>query len=778
MYSVNIEIYGEVNRHGFLPKIWLLAPEYQISGWIAYDGDHALMQAQGDAEQIKTFIRELPKKMRPWYSIKDVLVKSSELKDDQPNRTPFKILESSGEFPEIMPDRAICPSCLAEINSPKERRHAYPFWACSKCGPSYSLMLMYPFVRKNTVLTSFPPCRKCEAERKKVFDFHHAGSEILSCPNCGPHAFLLDRDHNIVSDSNCFCEARKLLSSGSILALQTLYGGFQLLCNSSSPDVIRTLRQRKKIPYLPFTVIVRDIETAERLCFVSPEEKDLLMSEAAPAVLLTLRPDAPGDFPAELISPEGNMIAVSLPQSGPMALLLSHEGTGSDVKPFDHLVSYLDYEIEFTLDEIFERLQDIADYFLCNDLRTGCECMPSKAIVRNGETRLLNRSRGYVPEPLNLATPLQRSAAAFGGDLNGTVAIGAGRQIITSQFLGDIRSGRGAEQLTGLLKHMFTLFNMAPDVVVCDMNPALYTSIEAARFAEQYAIPLILVQNHHAQALACMAEHGLQQALALVFDNGAIGPDGNFWGAELLDVQVERFTRLATFAPEILPGGHTGIFRPVRQLAGRMIAAGIPLSDDFLRRWNIPEEEAAIWNKICLEQNGRFILTHAAMRLFDSVSAALGIAPDFCSYRGQAAVRLYHAAAKTDLQTSSIPDHIKEKFVWSIHENDDGILAVNWKEMFRRLIPDSQAEETLPLHALAFHDAVASAACEMAIRGAEKTQMRDIVLSGSLFSNDILSGMTARKLQDAGFQVYEHKLYPAAGAALCAGQLYHAGTAR
>lgn len=404
--------------------------------------------------------------------------------------------------------------------------------------------------------------------------------------------------------------------------------------------------------------------------------------------------------------------------------------------------------------------------------------MPSKAIVHNGDVRLLCRSRGYVPTPLNLLMPLQRSAAAFGSDINGTVAIGTGKQIIASQYLGDIRSSRGAEQLTGLLKHLFVLFNMAPDVIACDMNPELYTSAEAARFADHFAIPLILVQNHHAQALSCMAEHGLRHALALVFDNGAAGPDGNFWGAELLDVQVEQFKRLATFAPEILPGGHTGIFRPVRQLAGRMISAGLPLTEQFLHKWEITEEEAAIWHKICLEQNGRYILTHAAMRLFDSVSAALGLAPDFCSYRGQAATRLHYAATKSTMNPANIPENIQSKFSWSIEKNEDGLLTIDWKEMFRRLTAETPDPAEIPLHALAFHHAMASAACEMVLQGAEKTETRDVVLSGSLFCNEILADLTKLKLEKAGFRVYEHKMFPATGSALCTGQLYHAGTAR
>lgn len=778
MHSVNIEIYGDVNKQGFMVKIWLLAPEYQLSGWIAYDGDHILMQAQGEAEPIKAFIRDLPKKVRPQYMIRTIQVKTSELKDDPVKRLPFKILESPGNFPEIRPDFTVCPDCLEEMNSTKARRHAYPYWACKECGPAYSMMVMFPFERKNTMFASFPPCSKCNAEYNNKSKYpHHADAEFLNCPDCGPHAFLLDRNGEMLNDSNCFCEARNILNGNSILALQSLFGGFQLLCNSSSAETIQKLRQRKKLQDVPLTVLAKDINAAERLCIVSPQERELLMSEAAPIVLLKLRPDHPADFPADLIVPDGEIIPLCLPRTAPESLLLSHEGSGSNVKPFDYLISYLDYELELTLDELFERLQDTADYYLCHDLRTGCECMPSKAVVHNGETRLLCRSRGYVPAPLNLITPLQRSAAAFGSDLNSTIAIGSGKQIIASQFLGDIRSNRGAEQLTGLLNHLFVLFNMAPDVIVCDMNPELYTSAEAARFADQYAIPLILVQNHHAQALTCMAEHGLRHALALVFDNGAAGPDGNFWGAELLDVQIEQFKRLGTFAPEILPGGHTGSFRPVRQLVGRMISAGVPLMEQFLKQWNITDEEAAIWHKICLEQNGRYIMTHAAMRLFDSVSAALGLAPDFCSYRGQAAVRLHHAATRCLSAPCNISTTVREKFTWSMTENEDGLLTVDWKETIRRLTAVPATQEEIPLHALAFHDAVATAASEMVCRQAEKTDTRDIVLSGSLFCNEILADFTKSKLENAGFRVFEHKMYPATGSALCVGQLYHAGTA-
>ncbi len=776
MQSISFHLLGDTEKPGFMPRIWQLIAQYPISGWIAQDGDHAVMQLDGEADDIRKFIEFLLQgAMHPMFQLKEIRLIDQKEKDPPATRQPFKLLSDRRTFPEIRPDHGICEKCRDEMCDPKSRRFAYPFWSCDTGGAAYSVQQTAGEMRRNTLFTAFPPCRKCSSEQKhKVY----GNVDILCCPQCGPHAFLLDREQELLTDHQCYCEARKRLAAGEIIAMQTLYGGYQLLCNGTDRDAILKLRKRRKMPFAPFRVVVRNMELAKKICHVSPEEETLLSAPSAPTLLLRKKDAVDSVFPADLVSPEGPFLAVSLPQTGQLHLLMEHvmpEGPAA----FEYLVSSMAISLGTTLDELFDKLKEVADCFLCNDLHTGFDCMPSVVVCRADGPHLLRRSRGYVPAPIKLKIPLERHAAAFGNDRNATVAIGSGQDAIPSQYLGDVRNEAGAAQLEKMLQHMFLLFDTAPDVIACDMNPDLYTSKAAAAFADRYAIPLILVQTHHARALACMAEHGLDRALALVFGNGEPGPDGNYWGAELLEVGIENFKRLGSFAAESLPGAGNALTRPNRQLAGRLLSAGVPLSEAFTRPRNIHPEEAEQWTR-SYDRKGKFAVTHAAMRLFDAVSAAIGLAPDFCAYPGQAAMRLYFEAQKAGIPAGAISRSLRDRFQWEITEQEDGFFAVNWNGLFRNFADSGfrMGGTDTALQALAFHDAVAEAACQMVIRGAERSKLKAVVLCGPLFIDEILASLTVEKLKHAGFRVFEHKLIPADGSGIAVGQLYHAGISR
>ncbi len=70
----------------------------------------------------------------------------------------FRILASdAGGHADIHlpPDLFCCDDCLAELQSPAERRYRYPFTNCTQCGPRYTIIAALPYDRPNTTMAGF-----------------------------------------------------------------------------------------------------------------------------------------------------------------------------------------------------------------------------------------------------------------------------------------------------------------------------------------------------------------------------------------------------------------------------------------------------------------------------------------------------------------------------------------------------------------------------------------------------------------------------------------------
>src|SRR5208337_3008070 len=110
------------------------------------------------------------------------------------------------------------------------------------------------------------------------------------------------------------------------------------------------------------------------------------------------------------------------------------------------------------------------------------------------------------------------------------------------------------------VRQVLELYGVVPDVVVHDLHPLYHSSRWAAPAGARRAA----VQHHFGHALSVMAEHGLEEALALSFDGTGYGTDATIWGGEFLHVTRRAFTRLGSFAPFPLPGGDAAVLNPPR----------------------------------------------------------------------------------------------------------------------------------------------------------------------------------------------------------------------
>lgn len=782
-----LQIKGDLARGGFMPLLWRLVPEckYVVSGYAEYNDEGVLLVLEGEGSQVMNYLRLLPKKIPFAYKLSALtLLKRQKADDFNLKNRGFRIRRKENAPVFLQPDRAPCRKCVEELRSESSRRYQYPFFACKDCGPSYVFANILPFKRQNSSVVAFPACNSCREEIGDEKDLHHFGAELLCCPDCGPRHFVLDMYGDLVDNERPFRVIRRELAAGKIVAMQSVFGGFRLLTSAFLEESIQLLRRKKKNPDMPFSLLFKDLETIRKYCIVSEKEAQLLQSPSAPYVLLHRRNDTASLLPS-CIAPDTQLLSAGLPASL-SEYLLFEKAEGEETMKVDMpevLVTCGDNSFGHAecldTDEVFNRLMAYTDCFLCHDLKTSLACPNTLCRVQNGVARIFRRGRGIVPMPVPATVGLasRRVCASFGTDMHSAVALASSRiGIIPSQEQGHIADHAGAEILERMLDPLIDLFDTVPDIVACDMNSDLASHAFAVAYAEKYQLPVITVQTHHALALACMAEHGLENAIALVFTKGKGAPDGTFWGAECLEAKCDSFSRYASFAPHrtyCRKNEFSGA-RPPKLLLEWFFDSGKNIDDALLKKLNIDRAEAEVWKKNYCANAPDGEYTHSAEYLFTSVTAALGLAPEFASFPGRCRGILEGLAGEGKINKEDVPEAIRELFKFTLEE-DDGCCFVHWEEtIFNLALLPPLAENEKILYTKGFYLALGDAVVEMLRYASRFTEEKNVVLSGDVFKDGVLSRICMEKLSACGYTVWQHEQTSADTSSVCIGQAYAA----
>lgn len=765
------ELEGTVQGVGLRPFIYRLALENKLGGWIRNSSSKVILCVEGKSSGIDIFLEKLPSNLPSSARISAANCVKTEKINSCSGFFEIKDSSSDDAARAVIPsDMAICEKCSAEILNPSNRRYAYPFTTCTACGPRYTVIDSMPYDRERTGMSVFPLCPDCGAEYENPADrrFH---AESIACPECGPRVSLHDASSLPLNGKNPVMKARKMLADGKILALRGI-GGYQLAADAFNSTAVKVLRQRKNRPHKPFAVMMRDIRTVRKFCELSAEAEKLLLSPQSPIVILELRKPPSEEVPLDLLAPDASTLGVMLPNS-PLHKLLFEQLDGDAVPPFEMLVMTSGNRggepIAISNAEAFERLRAIADFFLVHDREIKLRNDDSIVAFQCGMPQIWRRARGYAPEPFRLGKSLKKCVLAMGAELKNTIALGYDNEIVVSPHVGDLETPEALDGLIEIIEKFPAFLSKKPELIAVDLNPDMHSSVIGRRKALQLGVPLLEVQHHHAHALSCMAEHNLEKSLALVFDGTGLGTDGKIWGAELLEILPGRFIRHATFSEVPLPGGDAAVRVPARQLAGRFYSAGIDFSNEWRTKLQVSETESAIWPQQCAEALNA-PLCHAAGRLFDAFAALLGIAPDFVTYEGQAAVRLEALAVGKDFQSSRIPELPFD----SVEKNN--MLFIDWGPLFRKYSsPDALSGYRPADLALGFHHAVASAALKMLEYAASKSEINDVVLSGGVFMNRLLDNILVPEIRKMGFNAHIHHKIPPNDGGISLGQAFWAG---
>ena len=529
----SISVRGIVQGVGFRPFVYGLAVKHNLKGWVYNTSEDVRIEVEGEAEAVEQFELELKTEAPPLAHIENVTIehhpplgyKNFEIRHSQ---------SQEGKYQLISPDVATCQACLGELLNPEDRRYRYPFTNCTNCGPRFTIIEDMPYDRPKTTMRSFQMCPQCQAEYDNPLDrrFH---AQPNACPNCGPQVELVDKQGNLVTESNPVAAASRLLKEGKIVAIKGL-GGFLLACDATNDAAVKTLRQRKKRFSKPFAIMVTDIDEAKRHCYVSPEEENLLTSPQSPIVLIKWRE---GSSVSWEVAPNLRLLGIMLPYTPLHHILLRDTGL-----PLVMTSGNLSEEpIAKDNDEALRRLSDIADYFLIHNRDIYSRYDDSVAIVERGTSQLIRRARSYAPYPIRL--PFEaKQVLGCGAEEKNTFCLTKDNYAFLSQHIGDMENIETLEHFGNTISLYKRLFHVEPEIVAHDLHPD-YLATQYAREVGESGMKLIPVQHHHAHIASCLADNGLgSPVIGVAFDGTGMGADGNIWGGEFLVADYRNFRRV------------------------------------------------------------------------------------------------------------------------------------------------------------------------------------------------------------------------------------------
>lgn len=740
-----IEVNGIVQGVGFRPFVYNLANQYDLKGEVANTSAGVSIHIEGPLDRIRSFESDLAENPPPLAHVVEISGRSESVK----KYPDFSIVKSRGQAQMstlISPDVSICDECRRELFDPNDRRYLYPFLNCTNCGPRYTIIDDIPYDRPKTSMRHFKMCAACQAEYDDPTDrrFH---AQPNACAECGPHVSLYTNHRESVDTDNPIEKAADFIRQGQIVAVKGL-GGYHLVADAVNSEAVIRLRNRKMREEKPFAVMSGDLESIRQYARVQPEEEKSLTSIQRPIVLLQKKTPHPI---SEAVAPRNKYWGVMLPYT-PLHYLLFKHGFTALVMTSANLS---EEPIAIDNDDAFERLGDIADYFLIHN--RDIYLRSDDSIVRHtmGYTRYIRRSRGFVPIPifLNQAVP---PILACGAELKNTICVTKEDKAFLSQHIGDLENMMTLDFFKLTVDHLQRILEISPEIIACDMHPD-YLSTRFA--AEQDGIQKIQVQHHHAHIVSCMAEHKLEGAvIGLSFDGTGYGPDGTVWGGEVLVAEAKQFERAAHLAYVPMPGSSAAIKEPWRLAISYLHDA----FGDHFEELDLPilKQIEPQKVKIILEMILKGVncpRTSSLGRLFDGVAAIVGIRNQV-NFEGQAAMELEMLAAD---DIDSIYD-----FEWVSGDSIQILTA----PIIRGVVQDVQNGLSIAEIGIKFHKTLIALFTELCAGVRRDCDLNRVVLSGGCFQNSILLTGMIHELASRDFEVFAHQRVPTNDGGIALGQ--------
>ncbi len=752
MIRARIGVSGIIQGVGFRPFIYRLATTRGLTGYVANTAAGVTIEVDGPEHDLARFVQAITTEKPPLACIDELHVEKSEI-DPASKHNSFQIhksISSGNRIGPITPDTDVCNNCLAEVFDPTDRRYLYPFINCTDCGPRYTLIEKTPYDRPLTSMKRFPMCEQCQAEYSDPLDrrFH---AQATCCPLCGPSVTLTDSHGLPLESTDPIQTAADFLKSGKIVAIKGI-GGFHLAVNGTDPEAIANLRKKKGRPDKPLAVMAASLEKIKSFARVSLDEQNLLSGHSKPIVLL--QKTSPFGL-AENVAPANRFIGAMLPYTPIHHLLFKYHGFLALVMTSGNLSGS---PIVKDNDEAFEKLANVADYFLLHNRPIITQTDDSVIRLDGSYSSIYRRARAFVPTSVSLKKNNGRTLA-LGAIIKNTICLTKENEAFLSQHIGDLDNIDTQLHQKNIAGHFQSLMRIEPDLLVHDLHP----DYPGTRYAfSQNELPTIGIQHHHAHAVSCMAEHGLDgPVIGLTLDGNGYGPDHTVWGGEVLLADYHTFERLAHLSTVEMPGGDAAIQEPWRMAVSHLYRAYGPEYKDLKLQVLQDHADKITLIEQMIEKSINSPLTSSCGRLFDSVAALLGLRHTV-SFEGQAAAELEMLLEPDNTDSSS--------YHFEIIKAEDRPWLLPVKPIITGLVSDILGNIPPKIVSRRFHNTLAALFTRACREIRDQKNINSVVLSGGVFQNLNLLRQVKTGLEALSFNVYAHEQVPTNDGGLSLGQ--------
>jgi len=713
---------GIVQGVGFRPTIYRIAKDMGLSGYVLNKGSEVEVVIDKDEDK---FIKKVKQNLPTIAKITDI-----KKHPDKRDFKDFKILHSTEgtRQSQIPPDVGICDSCLKELFDKTDKRYLFPFTNCTVCGARYSLIKDVPYDRERTSMHEFSLCENCQKEYTDPLNKrYHA--QTISCPKCGPHYNLYDRNKENLGSKDAIKNFARHIDSGKIGVIKS-WGGMHLCCNL---DEIPRFRKWYNRPQKAFAVMVKDFSVAKKYANISPEEKEILTSNAKPIVLLEKKK-------LEEVSPGLDTIGVFLPYTGLHHLLFSFLEKDAIVMTSANVPG------EAMLTRNTEAFSIKADYYLLHNRLIPNRVDDSVVRLWKSNVFFLRKSRGYVPDPLPVK--YNKNVLSVGAGENICGAFSSDKKIFATQYIGNSKYYSTLDFLEESLRHIMSLTTdkTQVDAVVQDTHPGYYTRKVAKMFSDKFSAPLFDVQHHWAHAASLLVDNNVDESVVLTLDGLGYGDDDTFWGGEILHSSFEDYNRVGHLETIPLLGGDAATHDPRRLV--------FAIFNKFGKEVFFKEKESSILSKMI----NRSPLSSSLGRVLDALSCYL----DICctrTYDGEPAMKLEKYLIK-GCYKYSFDSNVKKGVVETVD------LFRQLDEMIKKPLSETDKAD----YAYSFVKTIVDNLADIAIDYAKNNDVKSIGLSGGVAYNIPITEMVEKRVVKSGLKFIVHNHVPNGDGGICIGQ--------